>query len=374
MNLYQTIRTNYGQSTVKILRNCDKIERKISSFRNHRVFTLRCRDQSLTPPSLRLKCNINTDNARKIIRNAEKQLVRERIRVIGNKLDFLQRKRSKINDDLNSRGLPDDVNKSITEHLAQSREKTFQDVRSRQIRKYDRLVEKQSKKASNRLNRCDTIDLTGSQLKKWVVNLSKFKVNNSQTKVLSRGLNFAVSPDDLKDPSVVNEYITACEKACWKLSASESAQLRSEIVGTLKSAKPPKSNITKEERQAIKQLQKEKSIQILAADKGRATVIMDTEEYNNKLQSMPSDTDTYTQLKKDPTTKYKTKLVNILARLKKEGKIRPEDKTFLYPTAEIVPRIYGSPKIHKDGNPLRPIIDYTGTIGYNVSRSLADIQ
>ena len=69
------------------------------------------------------------------------------------------------------------------------------------------------------------------------------------------------------------------------------AEIR-DCIGTLKSAKPPESNITKEERQAIKQLQKEKSIQILAADKGRATVIMDTDEYNNKLQSMLSDTDT----------------------------------------------------------------------------------
>ena len=142
----------------------------------------------------------------------------------------------------------------------------------------------------------------------------------------------------------------------------DAAQLRSEIVGTLKS-----SNISKEERKAIKQLQKEKSIKILAADKGRATVIMDTTDYDNKLQTMLNDTETYTKLSKDPTLKYKTKLVDILARLKKEGRIRPQDKAFLYPTAEIVPRIYGSPKIHKDDTPLRPIIDYTGTIGYNVS-------
>ena len=57
---------------------------------------------------------------------------------------------------------------------------------------------------------------------------------------------------------MVNDYIVACEKACWKLPASDAAQLRAEIVGTLKSAKTPESNITKEERQAIKQLQKEK--------------------------------------------------------------------------------------------------------------------
>ena len=173
--------------------------------------------------------------------------------------------------------------------------------------------------------------------------------------MLSRGLNFDIPPDNVTHPSIVNEYIIACEKASWKLPANESAQLRAEIVGTFKSAKAPISNVSKEERKAIQTLQKEKSIKILAADKGRATVIMDTSEYDEKLANMLSDDSTYTKLKKDPTSKYKKKLVGILTRLKTEEKIRPEDKTFLYPTAEIVPRIYGSPKIHKDGTPLRPI-------------------
>ena len=35
--------------------------------------------------------------------------------------------------------------------------------------------------------------------------------------------------------------------------------------------------------------------------------------------------------------------------------------------------MYGSPKVHKDGTPLRPIVDFTGSIGYNVEKSLADI-
>ena len=45
----------------------------------------------------------------------------------------------------------------------------------------------------------------------------------------------------------------------------------------------------------------------------------------------------------------------------------------LRPSDEIIPRLYATPKIHKAGNPLRPIVDYTGSIGYNVSRALADI-
>ena len=35
--------------------------------------------------------------------------------------------------------------------------------------------------------------------------------------------------------------------------------------------------------------------------------------------------------------------------------------------------MYCTPKIHKTGNPLRPIVDYTGSIGYNISRALADL-
>jgi len=35
--------------------------------------------------------------------------------------------------------------------------------------------------------------------------------------------------------------------------------------------------------------------------------------------------------------------------------------------------MYCTPKVHKQGIPLRPIVDYTGSIGYNTSSFLADI-
>ena len=35
--------------------------------------------------------------------------------------------------------------------------------------------------------------------------------------------------------------------------------------------------------------------------------------------------------------------------------------------------MYGSSKIHKEGEPLRPIVDYTQTVGHKVFRELADI-
>ena len=179
----------------------------------------------------------------------------------------------------------------------------------------------------------------------------------------------AVSPDKIP----VEEYILATEKATWLLPDEEAEQLRSQITGLLKKAKPPAQNISKEERQALKELKREKSIMILPADKGRATVVMDKEEYEEKVKQMLSDKRTYEKLSKDPTPVYKKKLVSILSRLKDEGKITYQQYQHLYPTTETVPRMYCTPKIHKKDNPLRPIVDYTGTMAYNTSRALADI-
>ena len=53
----------------------------------------------------------------------------------------------------------------------------------------------------------NNIDLSGTQLKKWVVNVSKDKLTNDQTRVLDKGLNFAVASDKLP----VEEFIIATE-------------------------------------------------------------------------------------------------------------------------------------------------------------------
>jgi len=57
---------------------------------------------------------------------------------------------------------------------------------------------------------------------------------------------------------------------------------------------------------------------ILPADRGKATVVLDKEDYNTKVKQMLSDTKTCEVLKKDPTPTYRRKLVSILSRLKQE--------------------------------------------------------
>ena len=85
--------------------------------------------------------------------------------------------------------------------------------------------------------------------------------------------------------------------------------------------------------------------------------------------------DTYSPMKKDPTDKFRAQLVNILREWNNQ-KLIPEKLytiRFPYPTGGQPSRMYGLPKIHKAGTPLRPIVSSLGSITYNVAKYLAKI-
>ena len=105
-----------------------------------------------------------------------------------------------------------------------------------------------------------------------------------------------------------------------KPTQADGIQLRAKVASVLKSSKPPKQNVNKEERQAIKDLQKADDIIILPEVKGKSAVILDKNEYEKKVSNMLADKKTYEELP-DLTPKYKRKLVSILTNRKKEDKI-----------------------------------------------------
>ncbi|TWW76265.1 hypothetical protein D4764_13G0009270 [Takifugu flavidus] len=81
------------------------------------------------------------------------------------------------------------------------------------------------------------------------------------------------------------------------------------------------------------------------------------------------DTATYEKLKRDPTSSYKKKVVDLLQKLEKDKAIDRPQYYRLYP-GETIPCIYGLPKIHKPGTPLRPIVSSINSVTYNISKYL----
>ena len=71
---------------------------------------------------------------------------------------------------------------------------------------------------------------------------------------------------------------------------------RSKVTESLKSAKPPKSNLTKHEEIALQQLKSDTTIKILKADKGYSTVVMDSSAYDFKVKELLTNDSVYKQL------------------------------------------------------------------------------
>ena len=111
---------------------------------------------------------------------------------------------------------------------------------------------------------------------------------------------------------------------------------------------------------------------ILQPDKGTATVVMDRDEYRNKMLQLLEDP-TYKKLKNDSTTKIEKRVTQSLRKLEEKGWIADKAKLNLTPQFSTPPQIYGLPKIHKEKTPLRPIVSSIGSPTYKLANELARI-
>ena len=138
-------------------------------------------------------------------------------------------------------------------------------------------------------------------------------------------------------------------------------------------AKVSKSNLTPNEWKAIKNLRDDENIIILPADKGKCLVVMDKEEYVQKMEEKLGDTTTYKRIQNDPTTDIKKVSSSKLTEIKNKKEIDDKQYMKLLPTKTSIARMYGPPKIHKQNNPLGKIVDSTGSVAKEIDQYISRI-
>jgi len=95
---------------------------------------------------------------------------------------------------------------------------------------------------------------------------------------------------------------------------------------------------------------------------------MNTTDCTQKMTSLLQDP-SYRILTKDPTESTERKTTNLI----KKSTLLEELCRKLSPTGSRPPRLYGLPKIHKEGVPLRPIVSNIGAPTYQLSKHLAGL-
>ena len=123
----------------------------------------------------------------------------------------------------------------------------------------------------------------------WVRNISKTPLTEAQEQLFAYGPIFAVVT---KQPPI-GEYVAAVEKVCQQLKQGEAKEIWGEIKTILKNTQPPKSNISKEEAKALKELKNDNT-------RGVSMVVMGREEYIQKSEELLSQS-TYKTIPTYPT-------------------------------------------------------------------------
>ena len=361
-NLHSHIFRQHGRDVLKSFRTAEKVNLKFARWINHRIFNIRCARANIIPRSLKLKSNITGNKANKILNKAEKKLLNIRISKCSFTIEKLRNELSETEAILFS-SVSKETGQRLRTHLDDMRKRCFEEMKCKQREKFRKLVENKKEKERQAFTN------TRIDKSRWVINKSDRQLSQHEKSVLEKGLNFAVTTRSLP----VQDVVTNTEIACRALPPSKAQSLRGEVVKCLKKAKAPRSNISKEERIALQELKRDRNIITLPADKGRAIVLLNREEYDKKMLELLKDTKTYSKLDKDPTNEYKNQLISILRRWQKEQPIPKDLKDKIYPTSQEVPKIYGTPKIHKPSFPLRPIVSSIGSVSYYAAKIIADI-
>ena len=201
----------------------------------------------------------------------------------------------------------------------------------------------------------------------FIVNLSDKPVDSATTAALGYGLSFGVSDGNM-DYVDISKSFCNLEKFCHNLCPEDINICKGIVYGAM--AKPSFSNVPLRFLQAYKNLKKDDTLQVTKADKSNAVVIMNKNDYVNKITALLNDNETYTKLRSDPI-----QTVNSYFSKQVKSILKGSDHLIKKFTSQCssLPYLYGLVKTHKINNPIRPIISSVGSVSYNLSKWLVKI-
>ena len=246
--------------------------------------------------------------------------------------------------------------KQLETWCSSTTEMNQQETKATQVQKFERLQAKQ--------HLVPQLDKD-----KLVKNLSSRNLTEKEKDVLALGLNFAMKLRQIP----THQIIAATESTATQLDKETAQQLRHKVSSFLSTAKPPRSNLDKQQRESVRSLRDDENIVILPADKGNATVILSRKDYVMKMENLLED-EAYKKVTCDPTSRMKKRISTALNDCEQKGYITTKQRMHLAHQFSSSPQIYGLPKVDKVGVPLRPIVAAIGSPPHLLAKELTRIR
>ena len=244
-----------------------------------------------------------------------------------------------------------------------------------------RRSEVRQKKLSSQLSPIAPSTKFPSQPERYVHNFSSLQLDKTLLEVLSLGPKFCIPRRKISQLELEVQFENLYDQLSELTPSSERnlEQMKSTLVNCcyqyLNHKPSVKQLLKKEHFDALKRLHNDDQILVSKPDKGAGIVLMNRADYNHKMNTILSDQTKFIKMQKerDKTAVIEKAISKVLRSMKQAGYIDAVTFARLHPTGSVIPRMYGLPKVHKPGLPLRPILDMSNSPYHPMAKWLAEI-
>ncbi len=209
-----------------------------------------------------------------------------------------------------------------------------------------------------------------------VHNHSSHQLTPAQERLLTRGWQFCIEQRitnviNVKTDIALNslKLEKLCHKSVFKIICNKINNAAEKMLQRLKHKSI--RNLSEDEWKALKELKMNNDIVICKADKGNAIVIFNKCDYISKMKLILNNRQ-FTHTNKCLLKEKEAEMNKLIRELEKNKIIDQNLFWKLHSTSSNIPTLYGQPKIHKPGLPMRPIISSIGAYNYSLSKYLAN--
>ena len=286
-SIFKLIRDKNGLETLRIARNFERETLAITRFKNLLNFNHRLKENRIIPKRLRFNPPIKYKEGYDIAKKADLAYLRLRINnchiQIRKRCRKVERLRSDLKQSLDEHSMT--TLTSTVEHKATVESEHMVSIHQDELQRL--LYNLPDNRSDNR-----SVNHGNDPTERWVVNISNKPLSDLDKTALGYGFNFLITPTKLP----IAEILSSVESGIKHLPPASANLIRAKTVPILKGSKPSRqSNIKKDQLGTLKALSKDPSVTILPADKGRAVVVMDSSDYQQKIYGLLQDGNTLTQ-------------------------------------------------------------------------------
>lgn len=364
MGFIQDFISKYGSDAYSKFKQWEDLSIKLATIENRRNFLLHCKNNNISPDHIsnNLSCLHNSfltdhpfnNDVNNVFTNFKNKIIKIEIKIA---IWHIKKTKEEIeyvisllepNIQLNTfTELKNIVNRLYNKH--------YINVKRTQCKKVERLA------GAN----ASIVDRS-----QWINNLSHTPIPDEVYEVLALGPKFSLVPQksDIKICDIIKDL-----ESCMPLTPLDDrdtirGKTTNLITNFLQDTNTKNTDIDRKYTKTRAFLKENNNLIVTRADKGNSTVILEKQDYTNKMLNLLEDTATYTTINKDPTEKLQDNSNKIIDKLFKNNKIEETKMKNLKKHNSVSPCIYGLPKIHKPNNPLRPVVSCIDSPSYNLAK------